>query len=1231
YTGNATGAPWGAYNVTDDVYLDEDFIYDDASKTHLVGCCSCPEGNLTIPSIVVSIGNYAFHGCTGLTTVTIPNTVTSIGDYAFRDCTGLSSVTIPNSVTSIGGGAFSLCTGLTSFSIPNSVTTIDNSTFHSCTGLTSVTIPNTVTSIGGGAFHNCTGLSSVTIPNSVTSIGNFAFSGCSGLTSVTIPNSITDISNYAFRDCRGLTSLTIPNSVASIGEYAFWGCSGLTSVTIPNSVTFIGKSAFRTCSGLTSLTIGNSVSSIGNSAFEDCTELREIYSLNATPPSISNNSFYRVPSEIPVHVPCGRINAYQSVWSCFSNFIDVFSVEVFSAEPQMGSAEVTVPYSCDTPHVIVTANAHDGYLFDYWSDGSTDNPYQLTLTCDTSLIAYFVEGRTITVLSENEDKGFVLGSGVYLEGGTTEISALANYGYHFDHWNDGNTDNPRIVTVAGNATYTAYFALNQYTLSIISNNDSQGNVYGGGSYDYLSELTISATANYGYHFENWNDGNTENPRTVTVTGDTTYTAYFVPNQYTITVNCDNSSHGIVYGEGSFDYLSECTLFAVANDGYHFSHWNDGNTYNPRAITITQDMTYIAFFEANQYTLTLRSNDGSQGSVSGGGTFNYLDTVTISATAAAHHHFIKWSDNNRENPRRYVITGDKTLTATFAIDVHTVSVAVDDISHGSVQASGTTFNYGSPCTVTATAYSGYTFSGWSNGMTDNPYTFAVLNDVDLIAYFVPTGSQPTTYYTVTAVSADPSMGSVVGGGSYASGTTATLTASANSGYHFTHWQDNATSNPRTVTVTGNATYTAYFESDGGGEQPSDNAPSISCVGVDMNGHNVVRWEPRQGVSVVRYNIYREGLGGYSIVGYVNATNATEYSWVDDNSNTATQSYGYKLSEVAANGTESDLSTPHTTMHLQISQGQGTTWNLSWTPYVGFNYSGYRIYRGNSSASMSLLTELSSSATTYSDNAPNGDVYYQIEVVASSAKSITASSRSNIATSVQNQQFTITVLSDNTSMGTVTGGGTFAEGTTATISANPLSGYTFTQWSDGSTQAQRTITVTGNATYTAYFTASGSEPQQYLITVVSNNPERGTVTGGGLFDAGTVITITAESFAGYQFVQWQDGNAEDFRTITVTADATYTAYFRTATEGIDDVDTAENIKVYTRGNSIVIETETETIKHSGNQAIVVYDVMGRVIRTEAIKHSDNQIVIPVTSAGVYMVKIGDGKPHKVLVRP
>ena len=90
-----------------------------------------------------------------VTYMSITRKVTSIGDFAFYGCSGLTSITIPNSVKSIESGAFYGCSGLTSVTIPNSVMSIGNSAFGGCSGLTSVTIPNSVTSIGDYAFYDC--------------------------------------------------------------------------------------------------------------------------------------------------------------------------------------------------------------------------------------------------------------------------------------------------------------------------------------------------------------------------------------------------------------------------------------------------------------------------------------------------------------------------------------------------------------------------------------------------------------------------------------------------------------------------------------------------------------------------------------------------------------------------------------------------------------------------------------------------------------------------------------------------------------------------------------------------------------------------------------------------------------------------------------------------------------------------------------------------------------------
>ena len=212
--------------------------------------------SIAIPNNITSIKDYAFSDCSGLISIIVesgntqydsrdncnaiiesasniliagckntitPKNITSIGNGAFYGCTGLTSITIPNSVTSIGNGAFKNCCNLTSIMIPNSVTYIDSLAFEGCCGLASIEIPNSVTSIGLRAFSDCTGLASVTIPNSITKIDYRTFSGCSGLTSITIPNSVVSIGGRAFLYCTSLATVTIGNSVASIGNSAFFG------------------------------------------------------------------------------------------------------------------------------------------------------------------------------------------------------------------------------------------------------------------------------------------------------------------------------------------------------------------------------------------------------------------------------------------------------------------------------------------------------------------------------------------------------------------------------------------------------------------------------------------------------------------------------------------------------------------------------------------------------------------------------------------------------------------------------------------------------------------------------------------------------------------------------------------------------------------------------------------------------------------------------------------------
>jgi len=176
--------------------------------------------------------------------------VTSIGDYAFEGCSGLTSVTFEagSQLESIGGGAFEGCSGLTSVYYQGDLA-------RWCEGFEG----------GYSLMKYCENLyingelvqGDLVIPAGVTSIGYEAFSGCSGLTSVEIPASVTSIGVGAFSRCSGLSSVEIPAGVTSIGIEAFYECSGLSSVEIPAGVTSIGYGAFRECSGLTSVTFGD--------------------------------------------------------------------------------------------------------------------------------------------------------------------------------------------------------------------------------------------------------------------------------------------------------------------------------------------------------------------------------------------------------------------------------------------------------------------------------------------------------------------------------------------------------------------------------------------------------------------------------------------------------------------------------------------------------------------------------------------------------------------------------------------------------------------------------------------------------------------------------------------------------------------------------------------------------------------------------------------------------------
>jgi YD repeat-containing protein len=237
------------------------------------------------------------------------------------------------------------------------------------------------------------------------------------------------------------------------------------------------------------------------------------------------------------------------------------TVMVIVNNPIMGSVTGGGNYAINSP-VTISATPNSGYRFVKWNDGITQNPRTITVVSDTSFTALFEIIHHVTVLANYTTRGAVTGSGDYAKDSTAIIRATANVGHRFLKWNDGNTSNPRTITVIRDTSFTAIFDV-MHQVTVTANYAARGTVTGSGIYAQDSSLTITATANNGHRFLKWDDGNKQNPRTITVTQDISFTAIFEIMHH-VTVLANYPAGGTLTGSGDYAKDSSATITAIAN-------------------------------------------------------------------------------------------------------------------------------------------------------------------------------------------------------------------------------------------------------------------------------------------------------------------------------------------------------------------------------------------------------------------------------------------------------------------------------------------------------------------------------------------------------------------------------------------------------------------------------------------------------------------------------------------
>lgn len=832
-------------------------------------CTNLKDININDYGVITSIGRYAFANNVSLETNPVINF--PIGDMAFSGCESLKEIEFGSSIKTLGEGCFEGCKSIEDIKLGEKISSIGDNCFANCIRLKSFDFNNKIESIGREAFMNCTSLSNLNIPESLLKIGWRAFDGCLSIDTLLFEDSKIHISldnhfesgkylylgrDILYNDYSGYNSPFSGNDVVEkvetniyftkIPSYCFYNCKNLKDVFISNAVTTIGQYAFSGDASLERFEVGKSIESIGAEAFSDCIALREFISHSLTPAAVGTEALDDINKmECILRVPEGTEAAYTAAeqWK------------------------------------------------EFWIEGNLSPCYTVEVAVDENSIGM----------------GTVTGSGCYDENSEAIIEAIPDEWHEFLEWSDGNSDNPRVITVNGDVNINAKFLYKYY----INTQPTDNNIFVGlnetipgilyewyvsdtpnGTDEDITDDIQSVEGYYGWNKDEneWISGNSYFNNTVARMA----TVVSVKSGERLTFNYYVSS------EEYYDYLQ----FTLGDKDSFRKYGINSGSYE---YTFSHDTNISLIFDYKKNEQKSKGADQARiSNVILHRNPTLLDGITSNALQSDELEINKYYYCKVTLPDGTVLTSNQVQYVGNGAPSFTIAISSEN---GTTRGAGT-YSLGSIVTIEAIPNYGCNFQKWSDGNSDNPRTIVVTEDMDISAEIL------RSYKVKARVDSNScGMGEVMGSGTYYENSVATIEAVPNKWYKFLDWSDGNSDNPRSITVTktmflsANFVYKYYIN-----EQPTEHSISV--------GLNEV-------ISGVEYMWYVES-NERDITKDLQSTGS--YAWTKNSNGVWTS--GNKN----VNNSSSTLS-----MNITAKAGDKLTFDYSVSSESGYDY--LKIYLGN----------------------------------------------------------------------------------------------------------------------------------------------------------------------------------------------------------------------------------------------------------------------------------------------